>query len=74
MSKRKAKCVLVFVDKSDSSRWYLPESVFAMNGWGGAHHLLALVTLQILSRGAELVCKFQQGSSSAEFLSLVSKG
>ncbi len=27
-----------------------------------------------LSHGAELVCKFKQGSSCAELLSLVSKG
>jgi hypothetical protein len=39
-----------------------------------SQHQLALVALQNLSHGAELVCKLEQGSSCVELLSFVSKG
>src|SRR5262249_9183981 len=41
---------------------------------GGSQHQFALVALQTLTHGAELVCKCKQGSSCVEFLGLVSKG
>jgi hypothetical protein len=52
----------------------LPGSTFVTNGHGGARYQLALVMLQKLSHGAELVRKGEQGSSCIEFLNFVSKG
>jgi hypothetical protein len=60
---------------SEGKNWNaLPGSAFATTGRDGARPRLPLLTLQKLSNGAELICKFEQGSPCIEFLSFASKG
>jgi len=50
-----------------------PRRFIALRCFNVFHHQLALVALQTLSHGAELVCKLEQDSSYVETLGFVSE-